>query len=845
MSFLHPQLLVLLLLLPLVWRFLTNRRLTVSSVLRLLVAATAIVALSRPRLGFSDSGTDLIVMVDRSASCGAEAGRMFRELWPIIKRGEGEKDRTAVISFGNGARVERGFAADESGVNSEANSEYASDISAAIELAHNMRSPDRRTAVLCLTDGRFTGRDPEDPDIISRLDAMPFWYRRLGGGTGFDAAAGRMSVPEAVAPRSAWLVRYVIEANAPGEATYSLSRNGLRLAGGTVMLRRGVNHFFARDTATEEGFLEYRLEVNAPGDSVAENNVAIALLRVEGPPKVLIVTDSGSSGLLERALTAAAIPVDVIATDRFPDSPALLSPYKLVVLENCQLTAIPGMGVEMLAEAVESGLTSLLVTGGSNSFGVGGYHRSAIDPLLPVEMELRNEKRRGTMAVAIAMDRSGSMAMDAGGGKTKMDLANLGAAESIRLLAPNDEVSVIAVDTAPHVVIPLSRVDDTEQLVGLVLRIKSMGGGIYCYTAVKAAAAELEKSGHPNRHIVLFADASDAEEQDHCLELARTLSQDGIMLSVIAMGTRSDSDARFLQQLAWAGGGEALFSSHAGGIPALFTQEIIRVSRRGFIEERVAPVPLPAISSLGVEQGAGLPELDGYNVSAARDGAVVMARMDDEYSTPLIATRIDGKTVSAALMFEVDGRFSGQFPAWDKAPELLVSLARRLAGGVNRVGVKGYSGMSGGLAELELEFSPATAEQARGSGMSAKWLGPDGETLESDFEWLSPSRTRTGATPLRPGHYLPVVDIPGLGVAAAPPVSLSYSGEFDLRQMGTGLATLRALAAGGGEGLDIADVRRSAREERPGGIELRPYLLAAALFLFLLELSGRRLLWFT
>ena len=82
----------------------------------------------------------------------------------------------------------------------------------------------------------------------------------------------------------------------------------------------------------------------------------------------------------------------------------------------------------------------LLMAGGENSFGSGGYFASSIDELLPVSMELRKEQRKLATALAIVMDRSGSMNASAGAGLTKMDLANSGAARAVELLGAMDAV---------------------------------------------------------------------------------------------------------------------------------------------------------------------------------------------------------------------------------------------------------------------------------------------------------------------------------------------------------------------------------------------------------------------
>src|SRR5207244_1117201 len=93
-------------------------------------------------------------------------------------------------------------------------------------------------------------------------------------------------------------------------------------------------------------------------------------------------------------------------------------------------------------------------------YGPGGYYKSPIDPILPVSMELRNEHRKLALAIVVALDRSGSMAVPVSGGKVKMDLANLGTASVLDLMGPMDEFGCIAVDTIPHTIAPLAQVTD-------------------------------------------------------------------------------------------------------------------------------------------------------------------------------------------------------------------------------------------------------------------------------------------------------------------------------------------------------------------------------------------------
>ena len=58
----------------------------------------------------------------------------------------------------------------------------------------------------------------------------------------------------------------------------------------------------------------------------------------------------------------------------------------------------------------------------------------------------------------------------------------------------------------------------------------------------------IEKAEQANRHIILFADAADSEEQERCPELIERFGQMGITLSVIALIMWSTTPVR----VAWS-----------------------------------------------------------------------------------------------------------------------------------------------------------------------------------------------------------------------------------------------------------------------------------------------------
>ena len=133
-----------------------------------------------------------------------------------------------------------------------------------------------------------------------------------------------------------------------------------------------------------------------------------------------------------------------------------------MILNNVPAHEVPTDFLKSLDFFVREQGGGLLMAGGEHSFGSGGYFQSPIDALLPVSMELKSEHRKLAVALAIVMDRSGSMSVGVGGGKTKMDLANSGAANAIDLLGPMDQIAVFAVDSEPTKMIPLTRIGEQE-----------------------------------------------------------------------------------------------------------------------------------------------------------------------------------------------------------------------------------------------------------------------------------------------------------------------------------------------------------------------------------------------
>src|SRR6201999_468366 len=154
------------------------------------------------------------------------------------------------------------------------------------------------------------------------------------------------------------------------------------------------------------------------------------------------------------------------------------------------------------------------------------------------------------------------------GSHTKIQLAVEAALAAAATLRPDDVLALGSVDTKTTWDHPLRPIARPAARRKAIRSIDAGGGGIYVYTALVDAYAALAHAAAPVRHVILFADTADAEEQaencsygpcvgaDHTAgDLAETARRSGVTTSVVGIGQETDSDTAFLRRLAASGGG--------------------------------------------------------------------------------------------------------------------------------------------------------------------------------------------------------------------------------------------------------------------------------------------------
>ncbi len=821
----------------------------VLNVLRIILIIAIISALAGLRLPQPDRAGTVVAVVDLSKSMPPGARDRHNESIRLLEKSRPRLDRLGIVSFAESATIEK--LPDNLSINDvrAQPSGNASDLYEAMNSAAALIPPDGSGRIILLTDGEWTGRDPAPLFNMLAARGIAVDWRIVSRKKGPDPAIREIITPLTVAPREYFTATAVIYSPVKQTIEFKLSRNGKVVRSGRRVVQAGENRLFFRDKADNSGVINGRLTIKAlqTKDMISENNSAAYMVKAVGREPVLLVSMSENSSL-GPLLRRGGFDVRIKLANEMRFTPGDLAGYRGIILENVPANLIGRAGMQNIVSLVRNTGIGLMMTGGKNAYGIGGYYRSPLEKIMPVSMELKKEMRKFAMSIVAVLDRSGSMGMQVPGGKTKMDLANQASAELLEIIGPEDEFGVIAVDSAPHIIIPLSKGNALAGAAGRIMSIDSMGGGIFVYTGLVEAVKMLTQSNCGTRHIILFADANDAEEPGQYKALLERCSKAGISVSVIALGTKSDRDADFLVDVAKRGGGRVFFTQDPHELPRLFAQDTFTIARSSFIDKPAKMKFTPELKTITGRNFGKYFEVGGYNISYLRPKSGLAAVSTDEYKAPAVAYRQAGTGKVMCLAFETDGEYTGKFAKWSQAGDFLSALAGWTFGTDGSTlpgGMVVTQSVSNGLHRIKLHLDPDRKNNIFKTVPEAITVSrPDSQTSNitatGRFRWLDPD-TMVCEMPLNnPAAHLTGIKIPGRKIWRAAPVRLPYSPEFAPGRKGAGSELQRiCLRTGGRERSNLTGIWKDL-PVRVRTKPLTPYLLLAAIVLLLLEVLERR-----
>ncbi|MBI4706017.1 MAG: VWA domain-containing protein [Deltaproteobacteria bacterium] len=816
----------------------------------LLVAAAVLasaLAASGPELGRPLDRLAVIAVVDRSRSIdlvpSAEV-RLAREL-QAAEQGMRPGDRIGTVVFGASAAVEdpprpRSTlpAAQRVAIGRD-----GTDIGAAIRRALAEVPADSAARLVLLTDGVATRGDAMAGAVAAAaseipVDVVPLEQREI-----LDVRVVSLHMTPRAAEGETLALRLVVSAPAPTELEIRISRDGRLVRRVRAEVAAGEDVLHLREPALSSGLHRYDVAISAARrelDEAPEDNEASCFVRVRGPARALVLDgEPGKTAFIAAALEQAGFRIEQGATSAVPPDIGAMAGYDLIVMGDIAAVDLAPAQIEALASYVRDLGGGLLLTAGDRSMGPGGYARTPVEEISPVSFDLKQERRRASLAEVIGIDYSGSMAANAGG-QSKLELANEAAARSAALLGPGDRLGVEHVDEAARWTVPLAPVADHAAIESAIRAVSPGGGGIFVDLALEQAYAALGKIQVNLKHVLLFADGSDAERLGPDVRAMVDGAQRGrgITTSIVALG--QGSDVPELEHLSRLGGGRFYIVEDAQRLPAVFVQETVLASRSAIVEKpfRVARGSSSAVTA-GVDFDAA-PALQGYVVTIAKSRASVL--LTGPESDPILALWSAGVGRAAAFASDLKDRWGGAWTRWPGAARALAQLGRDLSRSEDDGRVRLEADAAG--AELHLRASAVDDDGRTASfrQLRVRVSGPDGFAREVSLEAAGAGAYAASVALSRPGAYVAVARDELSGKPVATTGAVLGAGE-ELRPTGTDYALLGRIAElSGGKRREVlagifADrgARRFAYEDMTGAL-----LLAAAFGLFL-AVAARRL----
>jgi len=793
---------------------------------RCFIVVALVLALAGVSMSLPERRLATVFVVDRSDSVSGVGAVKAEE---FVRAAIDQKPSDALVGVvvaGEQARVEVSvqqdpkltpFASDPGG--------SRTDLARAMRLAAAILPEGTRRRIVVLSDGRENSGDARYETSRLRRSGFRIDTVSLSGPSGPDAGVLSVSAPSKVRQGDEFDVEIEIFSNLDGSATLTLTRGDSVVDRRQLVLEAGRQKVVVKQSATAPGSLVYRADLHSDRDAVGQNDRSSALVIVQGPPRVIVLEgEDGEGEAVARALSDRGFVVDRRGLSGFPSGVELAATDSMILVD-VAATNLTTTQMETLGSFVRGLGRGLVAIGGESSWSLGNYRETLLEDLLPVSSEIKDPKRRPSIAQALVVDVSGSME----GEKSK--IAKAAAARAVEALSGDDELGILAFSDRSEWVLPIQKVPSDEVVRKGIGKLVTQGG-TNIPGAIVDATKGLKESKAALKHIILFSDGFNGAGD--LFAAAKAAADEGITLSVVGTG---ESAAEDLARLADVGKGRFYPGRDLQQIPELIMNEVILAARKYINEGSFTPkITGSSAATDGLEAA---PVLLGYIGTSAKPSTSVSLSIG-EFDDPLLATWRTGLGVASAWTSDVKGRWGRHWIAWDGFADFWANVVKETvpADPVPGFSLRAIAGQDG--IEIVVESETPISE---GVGGKATILDPEGRALEVPLH-------RTGISAFGgtlpggiPGAYLMTAEISDdKRVIYRDSVGAirTFSSEYRPGPADERLLTEVAKAASGKFGIRPGDAFRTDLPLGRRQIDLAPWLLVIALVLFPVDIALRR-----
>jgi len=752
--------------------------------LRLLVAGLIIAALAEPQWMRRSEAVSVTTIVDVSRSQPADIVARTREMMNKASVLARDGDLLGLVSAANEGRVQQiprpvrigGDAIDAPDVGAT----DATNLESGVRMALASISTSAANRLLLISDGNQTAGSLMEAAKAAKaagvpIDVVPVRYMNEA-----EVLVDRLLAPSVSRQGENAKLRVVLSATKPSDGLLTVLLNGeaidlngdapgvakaVSLLAGTNVQEALVRLPRATGPARFEAVFEpVRSSDGKLRDTLVENNRAMAVTFVGGEGRALLLTRHPEQAAeIMRAMQESKIACEMREPSNAPQGLAELGSYECVILVNVSRDEFSQQQQEELRSYVHDLGGGLVMIGGDESFGAGGWIGSTLAEALPIKLDPPQKREMPRGALVLVMH---SCEMPEGNywGRRTGEAA-------IQALSAKDLIGIVEYSWqgGDNWIHPLAEVGDRSAALRSINSL-TYGDAPSFDTMLSDAYNGLMKVNAGQRHVVVISDG-DPQLLDGTL-LPRFAAAK-ISISTVAVFPHSygnaSSDLQKMRRMAETTNGKYHEVTGSTGnlksLPEIFIKEA-RTVKRSLIQESEPFSPTLVMQSEAMRGIGKIPPITGYVVAGDREG-LAQVIMRGKENDPILAQWQYGLGRSVTFTSDATGKWARAWVNWAQYRafwEQHVRWAMRPAGNPNvRV-----------VTEDRGEKTAVIVEALDDKGEKLNFLRWQGRAVRPDMTSVPVELRQVG-----PGRYEALVETQNAGAYT---INMSYqTGEGEQR----------------------------------------------------------------
>ena len=584
---------------------------------RMVVLVGIILALAEMQYRRKSDRMTVIYVLDQSASIPqVQRERMVEYIKTAVAehRDEMRGDRAALIIVGREANIEIPPVEADLPILGQLETTFdlrkdATNLAAGLKLAQATFPEDSSRRIVVVTDGNENVGDVHEVARLLTQDGIGVDVVAVELGDAAEVAVERVTLPSDIRKGQPFSTKVVVNNITPEGEEGKVVRGKIKLnrrmgqyvetlSEQPVDLQPGKNVFSFDNEIDRPDFYEYEANFVPDDDKqdvMTENNRATAYTHVLGQGHVLLIEDwenTGQFDLLVDRLRKENLQVTVQSSKQLFSSLAELQRYDTVILANVprssgnenEQTNFSDDQIRMLVSNTQDMGCGLIMIGGPESFGAGGWTNTDLEKAMPVDFQITNAKVAPVGALGMVMHAS-EMAQ---GNFWQKKIGE----EALKSLGPQDYCGVVHWNGQeewlwgrPHGMVRVG--PNRRKMVARLSRMKPGDMPDFDPSLRLAAAAFSKLRDASIKHMIIISDGDPSPASQTVLQ---NFKSQGVKVTTVAVGTHGQAGHAELQRIANFTGGKYYIVRNPQALPRIYQREARKVARPLVKEVTVTPI---------------------------------------------------------------------------------------------------------------------------------------------------------------------------------------------------------------------------------------------------------------